>query len=227
MIAHRGASQYELENTKEAFIAAGNRSFFGVETDLNITQDKNIVTFHDADLIRLAFRPEKIQDLTLSELRKIPLFGGFDHIDTYRVSTLSEYLRICRHYQKKCWIELKGAFNDEMIDHAVFDIQKEGMEKSCCFISFKLEHLLYLRSRYPHFLLQLLVGDLVDDEVLASCCENRFDLSLHYELADAQIIEFIHKNNLKVNCWTVNDQALAKRLTGHGVDYITSNFEVC
>ena len=33
MIAHRGVSGLELENTCAAFVAAGNRSYFGIETD--------------------------------------------------------------------------------------------------------------------------------------------------------------------------------------------------
>ena len=32
LIAHRGFSKYELENTKEAFLAAANRPYFGIET---------------------------------------------------------------------------------------------------------------------------------------------------------------------------------------------------
>lgn len=36
MIAHRGYSKYELENTKEAFLAAANRSYFGIETDITL-----------------------------------------------------------------------------------------------------------------------------------------------------------------------------------------------
>ena len=34
VVAHRGASGLETENTCAAFIAAGNRSYWGVETDL-------------------------------------------------------------------------------------------------------------------------------------------------------------------------------------------------
>ena len=33
MIAHRGLSGLEKENTAVAFIAAGNKSYYGIETD--------------------------------------------------------------------------------------------------------------------------------------------------------------------------------------------------
>ncbi len=37
MIAHRGLSGIEMENTCSAFVAAGNRSYFGIETDVHVT----------------------------------------------------------------------------------------------------------------------------------------------------------------------------------------------
>ena len=37
MVAHRGVSGIEKENTCAAFVAAGNRSYYGVETDVHRT----------------------------------------------------------------------------------------------------------------------------------------------------------------------------------------------
>jgi len=37
LIAHRGFNRYETENTCAAFVAAGNRSHFGIETDIHVT----------------------------------------------------------------------------------------------------------------------------------------------------------------------------------------------
>ena len=47
MIAHRGLSGLEKENTCPAFVAAGNRSYFGIETDIHITKDGQYVIIHD------------------------------------------------------------------------------------------------------------------------------------------------------------------------------------
>lgn len=41
MIAHRGLSGIEKENTNAAFVAAGNRSYFGIETDVHKTSTAN------------------------------------------------------------------------------------------------------------------------------------------------------------------------------------------
>ena len=54
MIAHRGLSGLERENTCAAFVAAGNRSYFGIETDIHRTADGEYVVFHDDTTERLA-----------------------------------------------------------------------------------------------------------------------------------------------------------------------------
>ena len=39
LVAHRGLSGIETENTNAAFVAAGNRSYYGIETDIQRTKD--------------------------------------------------------------------------------------------------------------------------------------------------------------------------------------------
>ena len=43
MVAHRGVSGLEQENTHAAFVAAGNRSYWGIETDIRRTNDGRYV----------------------------------------------------------------------------------------------------------------------------------------------------------------------------------------
>ena len=54
MVAHRGCSGLEKENTLAAFIAAGNRSYWGVETDVHRTADGEYVVIHDSETGRVA-----------------------------------------------------------------------------------------------------------------------------------------------------------------------------
>ena len=43
MIAHRGVSGLERENTCPAFVAAGVKSYFGIETDVFVTLDEKYI----------------------------------------------------------------------------------------------------------------------------------------------------------------------------------------
>ena len=54
LIAHRGVSGLERENTCAAFVAAGVKTYYGIETDVHVTADGKYVIFHDDDLRRVA-----------------------------------------------------------------------------------------------------------------------------------------------------------------------------
>jgi len=54
LVAHRGLSGIELENTNAAFVAAGNRSYFGIETDVHVTKDKKYILIHDSSTLRVS-----------------------------------------------------------------------------------------------------------------------------------------------------------------------------
>ena len=53
LIAHRGASALERENTAAAFVAAGNRSYYGIETDVHRTADGKYILIHDDTTTRV------------------------------------------------------------------------------------------------------------------------------------------------------------------------------
>ena len=54
IIAHRGVSGLECKNTNAAFIAAGNRSYFGIETDVHVTADEKFAIIHDDNTKRVS-----------------------------------------------------------------------------------------------------------------------------------------------------------------------------
>lgn len=73
VFAHRGFSDLEIENTLPAFAAAAYAQSDGVELDVQLSRDGEVVVFHDNELSRLAGDPRTVQDLTSLELRNIEL----------------------------------------------------------------------------------------------------------------------------------------------------------
>ena len=71
MVAHRGVSGLERENTAAAFIAAGNRTYFGVETDIYHTSDGKYVCHHDGSTKRICEVDLPIEGSTFDELRAL------------------------------------------------------------------------------------------------------------------------------------------------------------
>ena len=73
MIAHRGVSGLELENTCAAFVAAGNRSYFGIETDVHVTADGKFIIIHDDSTGRVGTEAMTVEETSFEVLRGLQL----------------------------------------------------------------------------------------------------------------------------------------------------------
>jgi glycerophosphoryl diester phosphodiesterase len=89
VIAHRGASAVETENTVPAFARARADGADGVELDVMTCGTGEVVVFHDDDLARLAGRPERIADTPFAALRDVKLTAGAS------IPTLEDVFEAC------------------------------------------------------------------------------------------------------------------------------------
>jgi len=223
MIAHRGLSGLERENTCAAFVAAGNRSYFGIETDIHKTKDGQFIVFHDDSTLRLTDLDWNVEERTLVELRALRLRDTDGKIrGDLLLPTLPEYIRICKKYEKTAVLELKNPFQRKDIVAVVETIRQEGWLKNTVFISFDLGNMIHLRKLLPEQPLQYLVKELTD-EVKANLVEYALDLDIKYSNLTADQVEELHRMGRKVNVWTVDDPKIAVLLVQMGVDYITTN----
>ncbi len=224
MVAHRGLSGLETENTNAAFVAAGLRSYFGIETDTHRTSDGHFITFHDGELNRMMGVSLKIKDLTLDEIRSYTMSDLWDKgkRSDLVVPTLDEYVRICRHYGKICILEIKGLFSVEDIKDMIDVINKEEYLDGVIFISGEWESLINLRKVLKTHPAQYIAGS-ITDELIESLVANKLDIDPYFEALTEENVRKLHDAGIVVNCWTVNDPSDAERLDGWGVDMITSN----
>lgn len=224
MVAHRGVSGLETENTCAAFVAAGNRSYYGIETDVHVTADGKYVTFHDDETRRMAAEDMIIEKTDFETLRSLILRqrdGNFGRIDL-RIPTMQEYIEICKQYEKVAVLELKNHFQKEQVFEICEIIEGIGYLENVIFISFDFENLVYVKERYPNQPVQFLTGK-CDEELAKKLSSLNMDLDIYFEGLDAETAERCHRYGIKVNCWTVDKVEDAARLAELGVDYITSN----
>lgn len=224
MIAHRGLSGIEKENTNSAFVAAGNRSYFGIETDIHKTLDGEYIVFHDDNTARVAIDDMVVEKTTFECLRSLRLtdIDGVKGRKDLMMPTLSEYINICKKYDKTCILELKNVFKKEDVYKVCELIAAEGYLEKTVFISFKLENLVYLRLRYPEQPAQYLVSAYTSD-LADLLVREHLDLDIKYTALTKEVIDEMHAAGIKVNCWTVDDPEAAAQLIDWGVDFITSN----
>ena len=223
MVAHRGVSGLERENSCAAFVAAGNRSYFGVETDIHRTADGQYIVFHDDNLARLLGDERVVEEMRFDELRALRLtdLDGNARGDLL-LPTLAEYVNICKKYDKDCVLEVKNHLEPEDIDNVIGTIRGIGWLERTIFISFDLPNMLCIREKLPQQRAQYLVSTFGDD-LLSILTQNHLDLDIKYSSLSAEQVRACHEAGIKVNVWTVNEAADAERLAGYGVDFITSN----
>lgn len=224
VVAHRGLSGIEKENTNAAFIAAGNRSYFGIETDVHRTLDGKFVCFHDDTTGRVAIDNMVIEETTFDTLRKLLLTDrdGIKGREDLKIPTLKEYIATCKRYEKIAVLELKNEFEKEDIAKICEEIIELDYLENVIFISFAFNNLVKLREIYPNQKVQFLT-DNYSDTLPSLLKEHKFDLDIHYKALTKERIEELHKNGIEINCWTCDDKSAGEELSNLNIDYITSN----
>ena len=224
MVAHRGVSGLEKENTMAAFVAAGNRSYWGVETDVHRTSDGKMVVIHDGDTKRVAGVELSVEGSDFDTLRGITLLDRKNRPGRadLRIPTLKEYIQVCKQYGKFCVPELKTHFSAEDIAQIVSEFREEDYLDHAVFISFCTQNLIYLRELCPEQPVQQLASK-IDDKLLALLQEHSFDLDIDFRAMTEDWMRRLHACGIRVNCWTVDDPAVAAQLVSWGVDDLTTN----
>lgn len=224
MIAHRGLSGLEMENTNSAFVAAGNRSYYGIETDVHRTADGHFIIIHDDNARRVTGDNIVIEDSTFETLRSLHLLdkdgkrGRKDLI----LPSLQEYIQICKKYEKISVLELKNHFVPDDLQKIIEIIENEGWLDHTIFISFDLPNMINMRKKLPHQKLQYLLEAFTPD-LIQILLENQLDLDIYYQALTRDNVEMLHAAGIEINVWTVDRPEDAARLAEYGVDYITSN----
>ncbi|MEC3878116.1 glycerophosphodiester phosphodiesterase [Parapedobacter sp. 10938] len=224
-MAHRGYSVDAPENSIPAFIHAGQKNAWAIETDLRFTKDSVVVCIHDATLDSRYNGTGKVSDYTYQELLEMKIAVG-NNLNSYaddelRIPTLEEYLNICKAYGAIAFIELKEDASDEIVAAA----KKLGMEGRYIVSSSKIEFLIHFRSlsnEVVHHINMKPTSSFLNALVLmgnASTGFNRYDPSG----ADKELIEKCHFLGLRVCFRGVDTAEYAKKCIDGGLDFLPSN----
>lgn len=225
IIAHRGLSGLERENTNSAFVAAGNRSYFGIETDVHPTADGKFILLHDDDTSRCGvdkIAPETATLETLQSIKLLDVNGQRDRADL-RIPELKDYLRICKRYEKVCVLEFKGGYSVETLQQIVDIVKAEYSLDMVIFISFWFESLVNLRKVCPESHCQFLTGE-YKEEIIQMLKEHKMGIDIWSNvLTEEARVKHLLEEGIEVNTWTVDNKECAEQLISWGVQYLTTN----
>jgi len=212
IIAHRGASFYEPENTIAAFKRALELGADVIELDVRFSAEGIPVVVHDEDLSRLAGISKKIREMTLNEIRNVKVFGREP------IPTLEEALEFIDR-KAGVFIELKEV---GLEDRVVEIVERLNLVDNVMIISFHLEALIKVRGLRKDIDVGLISSRrLLDLRRLSSLGVRA--LLLRYDVVTPMMVKEAHARGFKVFTWTINDVALAKRYVDYGVDGIATD----
>lgn len=228
VVAHRGLSGIERENTYPSFTAAANRSYFGIETDVHVTKDGRFVVIHDetTDRVSEGRYCMNIGESDYSDIADIllPDSDGIVRRRDILIPSLEDYMYICRRYGKICFLELKNHLEKKVLKCLIETVESTGYTDNVIFLSFSHENCVNLRELLPYGQIQWLISEVAaDDDIIVFLRQYRLDIDINKKYINAKTVKRLHKNGIKVNCWTCDDKKEAEKLVKCGVDFITTN----
>lgn len=233
ILAHRGFSGHFPENTLTAFKAMLDYPIQGVELDVQLSQDDQLVVFHDFTLNRTTGMNGHIHTCSWKRLQQLEMGCWFDRrFHGEPIPLLSEVLDLLPAAPFLINLELKIPFSNASIGHrmanALAALLPQFPDHKLILSSFSHHALATAHQALPSASLGLLSSaDLirVQDAMSAIAPLEDFE-SYHPEknFISGETIRQIHQMGKKVLSWTVNEQQDALALQNLGIDGIITNY---
>ncbi len=211
ILAHRGASGHQLENSRAAFRRAVQLEADGVELDVHATRDGALVVHHDPEVP--GWGP--IARLTLEQLAPARLPNGEP------LPLLTDVLEIMG--DRVVWIEVKAL--DPAFDAALLAaVDGAPAPRACGVHSFEHRIVERLGRARPDLRLgALLAARVMDPSGVLAAARARV-LWQEWRMIDASLVEQVHSAGHEIVAWTVDAAREIDRLARLGVDAICTNF---
>jgi glycerophosphoryl diester phosphodiesterase len=211
VIAHRGASGYEYENSRAAFRRAIMLDADGVELDVHATHDGGIVVHHDPDVP--GFGP--IAQMTLAEARRVRIPNGEP------LPSLAEILELVG--DRQVWVEVKGL--PPKYDCELLTILDQGpAPKQYAVHSFDHRIVCRLGEAHPTLRRGILLTSYLQDAVAVMRGAGATTLWQEWQQVDQELVNLVHEAGGTVIDWTVNELGDLDRMVRLGVDGLCGNY---
>ena len=211
VIAHRGASGYEYENSRAAFRRAVMLDADGVELDIHATRDGGILVYHDPEIPGVG----PIAQLSLAEARQLHIPNG------EALPVLAEILDLVG--DRDVWVEVKGlppAYDCMLL--AILDRGPAPQRYAIHSFDHRIVH--RLGEARPSLRRGILLSAYLRDPVAAMRCVGATTLWQEWQQVDQELVTQVHEAGCAVIAWTVNEIGDLDRMVRLGVDGLCGNY---
>lgn len=223
--AHRGASAYAPENTLEAYRMALDMGADGVELDVHLSKDGELVVIHDIGLERTTGVQGRVCDFTLEELKKMDASNGMEAYRGVKIPTLREVYELMQPAGAMVNIEIKttDCFYPG-IEEKLLQLEREmGMEGLTVYSSFNHYTIARLRELDPNVKLGLLyMSGLYEPWNYAKQVGAQYIHPFFPSLLVPGLAAGCMENGVGINAWTVDDPGMMELCLRGGANIITN-----
>lgn len=215
IFAHRGASAHAPENTLAAFQLALEQKAEGIELDVHLSADGEVVVIHDIDVSRTTGGHGLIHSLTIREIRQLDAGNG------ETVPTLEEVLDLIKD-QMLINVELKGFSTTAqgLAEKVTEVVQSYQLGEKIIYSSFNPRLLLDVRRRLPDAKIGLLflpgaLGGVL--RFLLVPVVRPWSIHPHHASVSSGMVRRGSQKQRPIICYTVNEVEEMRRLFALGV----------
>jgi len=228
LFAHRGLNRKFLENTINSFQAALEAGIPGIELDVHLTRDGELVVFHDdvTSRIEKLVRPEEparslsLENASLAELRSLSIGTQMPLLD-----------ELFEHFGSRVYydIELKSRSTSDsgLASKVANAIRSHGLEKNCVISSFNPFALRHFRKADPNIPTGIIWTDSRELYWFLRHGEGAVIANVDFLKPEsglaAHLPLYLRLSGKPVIPWTVNDPETAKGLVARGALGIISD----
>lgn len=210
VLGHRGARHEAPENTLRGIEVALAAGADGVEVDVHLTRDGQVVVIHDDTLDRTCGAAGRVADLTLEALQRLDAGQG------QRVPTLAQVLEAVRG-RAEAFVELKAPGCEEAVLRVIAGL---GLQAGCRLIAFDHRQVARARALAPDVRTGcLLVARPVDPVGVVRAADADL-LSVNVQFVDADLVATCHAAGVQVCAWNCNAPDDVARLRATGLDWL-------
>ena len=221
ILGHRGASAYAPENTLPAYELAMEQGADGVELDVHLSKDGELIIMHDERVDRTTDAKGFIKDYTLAELKCFDASCGKEGFAGVRIPTLREVYELFRNEDCMINVEIKTDIIDYpgICDKLLALEDEMGMNGKILYSSFNHYSVCELLMKRPTAKVGLLYMSILTspwayaESLGAGCLHPHFiTISRTPDMAAE-----CNRRGIETNIWTVDDPAWMTKLAKQGV----------
>ena len=226
--AHRGASHQAPENTLAAFLLAVELGADGIELDVQLSRDGEIVVIHDFALETTTDGTGPVRERTLAELKELE--AGRRSEDPYagqQIPTLQEVIATVGD-GLLLNIELKTASwrDDGLAGTVVQAIEDNHLLDRTIISSFNPLALRRVSRLNPGIPTGLLYAPDLPPPLRRPWARHLLELDAihpHHSLVDDGYVGWARERGYRVHTWTVDDPGRMRQMVQTGVDIVITN----